>query len=75
MLLVGGWDDGTCPIEREILPMYRALQAVPVSDAAIVAYPDGHAFRASRDPLAEDVHAWLVRLMASSARAARTSRH
>lgn len=61
VLLVGGWDDGTCPIEREILPMYRALKAVPGSEASIVAYGDGHAFAASREQLARDVHAWLAR--------------
>lgn len=64
VLLVGGWTDTTCPIEREILPMYRALQAVPGADASIVAYADGHSFRASREPLAEEIRAWLVKTMA-----------
>jgi uncharacterized protein len=61
VLLVGGWDDHTCPIEREILPMYRALEAVPGSDASILAYADGHSFGTSRDELAADIHAWLER--------------
>jgi alpha/beta superfamily hydrolase len=65
VLLVGGWHDLVCPIERELLPMYRALRTVPGSDATIVAYSDGHAFSASREHLAKDVHAWLVRTMAS----------
>lgn len=63
VLLVGGWDDATCPVEREILPMYRALQGVEGSDASLITYTDGHGFRASRDRMAEDVHAWLVRMM------------
>lgn len=45
--------------------MYRALQAVG-TDASIIGYLDGHSFRASRDRLADDVHAWLVRTMAPS---------
>lgn len=59
VLLIGGWDDGTCPIERELLPMYRALKTVPGSAPSIIAYSDGHSFRASREQLAEDIHAWL----------------
>lgn len=59
VLLVGGWDDRTCLIERELLPMYRALKAVPGSHASIIAYPDGHSFSASRGQLAEDILVWL----------------
>jgi uncharacterized protein len=61
VLLIGGWNDGTCPFEREVLPLYRALQASAGSDPSIVAYPDGHAFGDSRERMAEDVHAWIVR--------------
>jgi len=63
VLLIGGWDDGTCPIERELLPMYRALRAVPGADASIIGYADGHSFRASRERMADDVRAWLLRTM------------
>ncbi len=63
VLLIGGWDDRTCPIEREILPMYRALEAVPGSAASIIAYADGHSFRASREKMADDIHAWLLATM------------
>ncbi len=63
VLLVGGWNDLVCPIERELLPMYRALRAVPGSDATLIAYQDGHSFSASREQLAKDVHAWLARTM------------
>jgi pimeloyl-ACP methyl ester carboxylesterase len=64
VLLIGGWEDSTCPVEREILPMYRALKAAPGSDPSVIAYPDGHAFGNSRERLAEDIHAWLVRTTA-----------
>jgi alpha-beta hydrolase superfamily lysophospholipase len=67
VLLVGGWNDLVCPVERELLPMYRALRAVPGSDATLIAYPDGHSFSASREQLANDVHAWLERTMAPEA--------
>jgi uncharacterized protein len=66
VLLVGGWDDLTCPVEREILPLYRALTAVAGSDASIIAYTDGHSFGNSRDRLADDIHAWLTRTTAGA---------
>ncbi len=68
VLLVGGWDDSTCLIERELVPMYRALKSVPGSDARLIAYADGHSFRASRAALAEDIHQWLVRTTGLGAR-------
>jgi uncharacterized protein len=68
VLLLGGWEDGTCPVEREILPMYRALRTIAGSDPSIIAYPDGHSFGNSRDRLAEDIHAWLVRTTDSAVR-------
>ena len=57
VLLVGGWDDTTAPIESEILPVYRALAARPGADATILAYPEGHSLRAQRDRVADE--SWL----------------
>lgn len=68
VLLIGGWDDRTCPVERELLPMYRALKTIPGSDASIIAYPDGHSFADSREKLADDIHAWLMRTTALAVR-------
>jgi uncharacterized protein len=59
VLLVGGWDDMTAPIESEILPVYRALAARSGADATILAYPEGHSLRTQRDRVADDIVAWL----------------
>jgi uncharacterized protein len=61
VLLVGGWDDATCVVERELTPFYRALRTVEGADATLMTYMDGHGFAAHRAQLATDVHAWLVR--------------
>ncbi len=61
ILLVGGWDDLTAPIETVLLPFYRALREQPGSDVTIIAYPDSHSFRQSRQEMASDIRAWLVR--------------
>ena len=60
VLLVGGWDDMTAPIEREILPVYRALAARAGADATILAYPAGHSLRTQRDRVADDIVLWLT---------------
>lgn len=61
VLLVGGWDDMTAPIESEILPVYRALAAQPGADATVLAYPEGHSLRTQRDRVADDIVAWLTK--------------
>ncbi|HEX9564937.1 MAG TPA: alpha/beta fold hydrolase [Gemmatimonadaceae bacterium] len=61
VLLVGGWEDQTCVVEREVIPFFRALRAVSGVDASIATYTDGHGFARSRAQLAEEVHAWLER--------------
>jgi len=61
VLLIGGWDDMTAPIESEILPVYRALAARPGADATILAYPEGHSLRTQRDRVADDIVAWLTK--------------
>ena len=60
VLLIGGWRDLTAPIERDLLPVYRALTAEKVSDATILAYPDGHGLRSHRERVADDIVAWLT---------------
>lgn len=61
VLLIGGWDDTTAPIEREMLPVYRALTARTGADATILAYPSGHSLLPHRDRIADDIVAWLTR--------------
>ncbi len=61
VLLIGGWDDTTAPMETVVLPFYRALQAQTGSDVTIIAYQDGHSFRDSREEMASDIEAWLAR--------------
>jgi len=65
VLLVGGWDDMTAPIESEILPVYRALTARAGADATILAYPTGHSLRTQRDRVADDIVAWLTKRLPS----------
>lgn len=60
VLLIAGWDDTTAPIERDILPVYRALAAREGADATILAYPAGHSLRTQRDRVADDIVAWLT---------------
>lgn len=58
VLLIGGWNDTTAPIEREILTVYRALRRTEGADATILAYPDGHGLASSRERVADDIVAW-----------------
>ena len=61
ILLIGGWDDTTAPIETVVLPFYRALKRQPESEVAMIAYQDGHAFPNSREEIASEIQAWLAR--------------
>ncbi len=61
ILLMGGWDDPIAPMETVVLPFYRALKRQPASDVTIMAYPDDHSFRNSREEMAADIRAWLER--------------
>jgi dienelactone hydrolase len=61
ILLIGGWDDSIAPIETVVLPFYRALRRQPKSDVTIIAYQDDHSFGESREEMASDIRAWLVR--------------
>ena len=61
VLLIGGWDDMTAPIERDILPVYRALTARAGADAVILAYPAGHSLLTQRERVADDIVAWLTK--------------
>jgi dienelactone hydrolase len=60
ILLIGGWDDTTAPIETVVLPFYRSLKRQLESDVTIIAYQDGHAFPRSREEMASDIRAWLA---------------
>ena len=60
VLLVGGWDDSTAPIETVLLPFYRALKKHPESDVTILAYSDSHSFGRSRPDMASDIRGWLL---------------
>jgi dienelactone hydrolase len=60
ILLIGGWDDATAPIETVVLPFYRSLKRQLESDVTIIAYQDGHAFLRSREEMASDIWAWLA---------------
>jgi len=64
IMLLAGWDDATAPIETVVLPVYRALKRQPDSAVTIMAYPDGHFFRTSREKMASDIRAWLARQFA-----------
>ena len=57
--LVGAWADQSAPIERDILPFYRALGRQPGSDVTIAAYPGGHGLGGQRERIADDLAAWL----------------
>jgi pimeloyl-ACP methyl ester carboxylesterase len=61
ILLVGGWDDSTAPIETVLIPFYRALKRQADSHVTLIVYPDGHFFRESRQEMAADIRAWLGR--------------
>jgi pimeloyl-ACP methyl ester carboxylesterase len=58
LLLIGGWDDSEATIEHHLLPLYRALVKAEAR-ARIVAFPDNHAFRKSRDEIARTVIGWV----------------
>ena len=60
ILLIGGWDDTTAPIETVVLPFYRSLKRQLESDVTIIAYQDGHAFPRSREEMASEIRAWLA---------------
>ncbi len=60
VLLIGGWDDPIALIERDLLPVYRALTAHEGADATILAYPDGHGLRSHRERVADDIIDWLT---------------
>lgn len=61
ILLIGGWDDATAPIETVLLPFYRALKQQLDSDVTIIAYADGHFFSRSREEMASNIRSWLAR--------------
>jgi Dienelactone hydrolase and related enzymes len=59
ILLVCAWDDETNKVERNALPLYRALKERKAKSASIAAFQDDHAFRKSRAGLARAVGDWL----------------
>jgi hypothetical protein len=61
LLLIGGWDDPNVTIEHHVLPLYRALVNAK-AQVRIVAFPDDHAFRKSRDKIARTVIGWIKSL-------------
>jgi len=58
ILLAGGWDDSTAPIETVLLTFYRALKPQPHSAVTLITYPDRHSFRVSHGEMASDIRDW-----------------
>jgi hypothetical protein len=59
ILLIGGWDDVNVSIDHSILPLYRALKKEKAKNIKIIAFQDSHAYRNSRDRLAQTIIEWL----------------
>jgi len=60
VLLLGGWDDSSIPVEEHILPLYRAIQQHSPEHLRIKAYECDHSLEGFRDQLVEDVSGWLA---------------
>ena len=59
VLLIGGWRDGTAPLEKYTLPIARAIEAVDGSNLTPVVLDDDHEFRKTREALHAAVRSWL----------------
>ena len=59
ILLIAGWDDSGVVIERYTLPLYRALKEQGAKHVKLVAFQDNHAFRNSRDEIAQTIVGWI----------------
>jgi dipeptidyl aminopeptidase/acylaminoacyl peptidase len=59
ILLIAGWDDGNVSIENIVLPLYRSLKNEKAMNVKIIAVPDSHSFRNSRDELTQIIIEWL----------------
>lgn len=59
ILLIGGWNDMNVPIEKIVLPLYRALYTAKAANVKIMAVQDGHSFRKTGDELVKIIDDWI----------------
>ncbi|MBN2414784.1 alpha/beta fold hydrolase [bacterium] len=59
VLLVGGWRDDTAPLEKIMIPIARAIEAVDGSRLTPIVVDDDHAFRYTREAVLVAVRSWL----------------
>ncbi len=59
VLLIGGWRDRTASLERFMLPISRAIEAVDGIRLTAVVFDDDHVFRNSREKVQSAVRTWL----------------
>jgi len=59
LLLVGGLDDQTVPIEDHLLPLYRALLEHGAEHVRVMAFQDDHGFGHSESPIANELINWI----------------
>ena len=59
VLLLGGWDDFSIPVEDHILPLFRAIQKYSPEGLRIQVYDSNHSFEGARDQLIDDIISWI----------------
>jgi dipeptidyl aminopeptidase/acylaminoacyl peptidase len=59
VLLIGGWRDDTAPLEKIMIPIARAIEAVDGSRLTPIVVDDDHAFRSTREAVLVAVRSWL----------------
>lgn len=59
LLLIGGLDDQTTPVEDHMVPLYRSLQRHGAERVRVVIYQDNHAFGDSKEEIARELIAWI----------------
>jgi pimeloyl-ACP methyl ester carboxylesterase len=59
VLLIGGWRDDAAPLEKFMIPISRAIEAVDGGKLTPIVVDDGHTFRDTRDEVLAAVRKWL----------------
>ena len=62
ILMIGGWRDQANPIERHILPLFRALQKHGAKQVQIEIFDTDHSFANVKSQLADRIISWLKRI-------------
>lgn len=62
-LLLGGWQDETAPLERHLLPLYRALQQTEATAVDITCFDADHHFSGKEFTLAKTIWEWMQRVL------------